>query len=75
LGIWGWGLGETDSAYSPTCLKHSIKIYDFADEYIESYHISAKEAQGYHSSFNRYNDELAWGTARLPRATGEEKYN
>ena len=66
---------ETDSAYSATCLKHAIEIYDFADEYRESYHISVKEAQGYYSSFNGYIDELAWGAAWLLRATGEEKYN
>ena len=66
---------ETDSAYAETCLKHAIEIYDFADEYRESYHLSVKEAQGYYSSFNGYNDELAWGAAWLLRATGEEKYN
>ena len=65
---------DVDSTYAETCLKHAIEIYDFADTYREIYHNSVKEAQGYYSSFNGYNDELAWGAAWLLRATGEEKY-
>ena len=64
----------TDSSYAQTCLEHAIELYDFADEYRESYHISVTEAQGYYSSYSGYVDELAWGAAWLLRVTGEEKY-
>ncbi len=65
---------DIDSEYSSTCLKHAIEIYDFADKYRGVYSESVREAQGFYTSFNGYNDELVWGAAWLLRATGDEKY-
>ena len=65
---------EEDSVYSATLLKHAIEIYDLADTYRGDYTKAVPGAQGYYSSFNGYNDELAWGAMWLYRATGEETY-
>ena len=63
-----------DSAYSDTCLKHAIEIYDFADKYRGAYSDSVNAAQGFYTSYSGFNDELVWGAAWLLRATGDEKY-
>ena len=81
--MYNWGKDKSstsilfksiDSAYSDTCLKHAIEIYDFADKYRGVYSDSVKEAQGFYTSYSGFNDELVWGAAWLLRATGDEKY-
>ena len=63
-----------DSSYSSTLLKHSIELYDFADNFREKYTVSCTQAQGFYNTFNGYIDELTWGAAWLYYSTGEEKY-
>ena len=65
---------DVDSTYSSTLLKHSIELYDFADNFREKYTVSVQQAQGFYNTYNGYIDELAWGAAWLYYATGDEKY-
>lgn len=65
---------QSDSNYSATCLQHARQLYTFANTYRRKYSDSITDADKYYKSWNGYNDELAWGSIWLYRATGEALY-
>ncbi|EGC31204.1 hypothetical protein DICPUDRAFT_40261, partial [Dictyostelium purpureum] len=68
-------LKSTDSSYASECLNHAKTLYDFAmnsDKKLYSDSITA--AAGFYTS-GGYNDEIAWASAWLYKATGDEIYH
>ncbi|XP_078488276.1 uncharacterized protein LOC100175432 [Ciona intestinalis] len=60
--------------YSRMLLRHATELYEFADRYRRSYHLSIPDVTSYYRSYSGYNDELVWGALWLYRATGMRSY-
>nr|XP_026691225.1 uncharacterized protein LOC100175432 [Ciona intestinalis] len=60
--------------YSRMLLRHATELYEFADRYRRSYHLSIPDVTSYYRSYNGYNDELVWGALWLYKATGMRSY-
>ena len=60
---------EVDPEYSELLLNHAKELYSFAMEFRGLYHESIPDAVEFYKSWNGYNDELAWASLWLYRAT------
>lgn len=65
---------SSDAAYANRLLDNAKQLYAFADQYRGKYSDSIPEVNPYYTSWNGYEDELAWGAAWLYKATGETTY-
>jgi hypothetical protein len=63
---------DTDAAYATTLLNSAIKLYAFATDYPGNNGYTA--VKGYYRSYSGYDDELAWASVWLYKATGESGY-
>ncbi|EGC34746.1 hypothetical protein DICPUDRAFT_153014 [Dictyostelium purpureum] len=65
---------SSDSSYANECLSHAKTLYSFAiNSDKKLYSDSIKVASGFYTS-GGYNDEIAWASAWLYKATGESSY-
>ncbi|XP_042220403.1 endoglucanase E-4-like [Homarus americanus] len=65
---------ESDPTYAATMLNVAKELYDFADNFRETYDNSIPDAKDYYHSWSGYGDELVWGALWLARATGDDAY-
>ncbi|KAK7307875.1 hypothetical protein VNO77_41314 [Canavalia gladiata] len=59
-----------NASYSSTLLSQSKSLFDFADQYRDSY----SGACPFYCSYSGYKDELLWAASWLYKASGESKY-
>ncbi|MEM6829436.1 MAG: glycoside hydrolase family 9 protein, partial [Bacteroidota bacterium] len=67
-------LKDDDPTYSATLREHAIQLYDFADNFRDSYSNSITDASGFYRSFSGYNDEIVWGAIWMYKATSDPSY-
>jgi len=67
--IYFMSVGEEE--YAEECLAHAKTLFQFADQYRGKY-TDAIPAGGFYESWSGYNDELAWASAWIARATGDQ---
>uniref|UniRef100_H2YUQ7 Endoglucanase n=1 Tax=Ciona savignyi TaxID=51511 RepID=H2YUQ7_CIOSA len=65
---------QSRPGYSRMLLQHATQLYEFADRYRGSYHLSIPDVASFYRSYSGYNDELVWGALWLHRATGARSY-
>jgi len=65
---------KSDPAYADRCLTHARQLYDFAERNRGLYSDAIEDARAYYGSVSGYQDELAWASAWMARATGEARY-
>ncbi|EAL64336.1 hypothetical protein DDB_G0286321 [Dictyostelium discoideum AX4] len=64
----------SNPAYSQLCLEHSKKLYDFAmNSPMKKYTDTIRNAIEFYQS-GGYNDEIAWGSIWLYKATNSQNY-
>ena len=56
------------------CIAHAKDLFDFATQYPAVYSDSIPEAADFYKSWNGYQDELAWASIWLFRATQRLEY-
>ncbi|XP_066945456.1 endoglucanase E-4-like [Macrobrachium rosenbergii] len=65
---------DVDSGYSSQCLEAAKDLYDFADQYRQTYDTSIPQAGDFYKSWSGYGDELCWSALWMFRATGDSSY-
>ncbi len=65
---------EADPEYADVCLRHARELFSFADRHRGTYTDAIVDARAYYNSFSGYQDELAWASAWLYRATREKPF-
>jgi len=65
---------NADPAYAQKLLGHARTLFNFAEQYQDTYTNAIPDAAGYYNSYSGYEDELMWAAAWLYRATGEISY-
>ncbi|KAK8730644.1 hypothetical protein OTU49_007856 [Cherax quadricarinatus] len=63
-----------DANYANQMLDMSKEMYEFADNFRQTYDISIPDAYNWYRSWSGYGDELVWAGLWLYRATGDESY-
>lgn len=63
-----------DPAYSATLETHARDLHNFAMSYRGKYSDCITDAQRFYNSWSGYHDELAWSSAWLYKATGEQAF-
>jgi endoglucanase len=63
-----------DSAYADKLLTNARQLHTFAETHRGKYSDSVPQASPFYTSWSGYQDELAWGSAWLYKATGERGY-
>ena len=67
--IYFRAVGEED--YAAECLQHARTLFQFADQYRGKY-TDTIPAGGFYESWSGYNDELAWASAWIAKASGDQ---
>ncbi|EGC33455.1 hypothetical protein DICPUDRAFT_36716 [Dictyostelium purpureum] len=74
LSVTSMVFSSSDPTYSSNCLDHSKKLYNFAINNPKNVYQSSISNAGSFYSSGGYNDEIAWASVWLYKATNQQNY-